>query len=186
MTNWFKTINGAVTLSLMALLSEAWRGFLDAMFVFPTDIADDKLMILGSLIFTLLFSGWAWALAVAAKGSRGGLAAEQFAVVPATEPGTYYILLRGFATPESGTDVNVLAEFVPLALIMMAVAELNGLSPTVLHIAGVLLVVARVLHPMGLSADSISSPLRTAGAGGTLLASLILMVSLAYQLVTSM
>lgn len=75
MTNWFKTINGAVTLSLMALLSEAWRGFLDAMFVFPTDIADDKLMILGSLIFTLLFSGWAWALAVAAKGSRGGLAA---------------------------------------------------------------------------------------------------------------
>ena len=75
------------------------------------------------------------------------------------------------------------AEFVPLALILMAIVELNGIAPWVLHAAGGLLVVARVLHPLGLDAEEISSPLRGIGAGGTLLASLILMVAVGYQLV---
>lgn len=74
-------------------------------------------------------------------------------------------------------------EFVPLALILMAIVELNGISPWVLHVAGVMLVVSRVLHPMGLDADSMSNPLRGIGAGGTLLASLVLMGAIAYQLV---
>ncbi len=74
-------------------------------------------------------------------------------------------------------------EFVPLALILMAILELNGMTPWVLHGAGVLLVVSRIIHPMGLETDSISNPLRGIGAGGTLLASLILMGGVAYQLV---
>ena len=74
-------------------------------------------------------------------------------------------------------------EFVPLALILMAILELNGISAWVLHAAGVLLVVSRILHPMGLEAESISNPLRGIGAGGTLLASLVLVCGLVYQLV---
>lgn len=74
-------------------------------------------------------------------------------------------------------------EFVPLALILMAIVELNGIAPWVLHTAGGILVVSRVLHPIGLHADEISSPLRGVGAGGTLLASLLLMGSVAYQLI---
>lgn len=73
-------------------------------------------------------------------------------------------------------------EFVPLALILMAILELNGIRPWVLHTAGVLLVVSRIVHPIGLEAENVSNPLRGLGAGGTLLASVILLGGLAYQL----
>ena len=76
------------------------------------------------------------------------------------------------------------AEFVPMALILMAIIEMNGIPAWVLHTAGVILVAARILHPIGLEAESISNPLRGIGAGGTLLASAILMGTVAYQLVT--
>ncbi len=75
MKNWFTSLNGAITLSVIALLTEAWRGFLDAMFVFPVDIADEGLMNLGAVIFTLLFGSWTWSLVVASRGSRKGLTA---------------------------------------------------------------------------------------------------------------
>lgn len=75
MKNWFTSLNGAITLSVIALLTEAWRGFLDAMFVLPVDFADEGLMNLAAVIFTLLFAGWAWSLIAAWRGSRGGLIA---------------------------------------------------------------------------------------------------------------
>ena len=74
-------------------------------------------------------------------------------------------------------------EFVPLMLILMAIVEINGISPWVLHAAGILTVVARILHPIGLEAESISNPLRGIGAGGTLLGSVILMGAIGYQLI---
>ncbi|MEM9827396.1 MAG: CARDB domain-containing protein, partial [Planctomycetota bacterium] len=49
--------------------------------------------------------------------SSGGTLAGRFAaVVPSTLPGRYYVLVRGFATPEGGSDVEVLAETLPLAI----------------------------------------------------------------------
>jgi hypothetical protein len=75
MKNWFISLNGALTLSVVTLLSEMWRGFLDAMFVFPTDIADEVLMNLAAVIFTVLFGGWAWSLVAAGRGSRRGVIA---------------------------------------------------------------------------------------------------------------
>ena len=75
MKNWFTSLNGAIALSIMALLSEAWRGFLDAMFAIPVDFPDATLMNLAAVIFVALFAGWAWALLVASRGSRGGLMA---------------------------------------------------------------------------------------------------------------
>ena len=71
----FLSLNGAIALSLVALLTEMWRGFLDAMFVIPVDFGDDGLMQAAAVTFTLLFAGWAWALYAARQGSRRGLVA---------------------------------------------------------------------------------------------------------------
>lgn len=75
MAEWFTSRRGAITLSVLALLSNVWRGFLDAMFVLPADFGDEGTMQLAAVVFTLLFAGWAWALFVAWQGSRRGLMA---------------------------------------------------------------------------------------------------------------
>jgi hypothetical protein len=75
MKDWFFSLNGAILLSILALLSNVWRGFLDAMFVLPVDFGDEGTLQLAAVIFTLLFAGWAWALLTAWQGSRRGLMA---------------------------------------------------------------------------------------------------------------
>jgi uncharacterized protein len=47
-----------------------------------------------------------------------------------------------------------------------------------LHIAGALLTIGRVLHPLGLKADVSTHPLRIAGNMGGILATLILVINL--------
>ena len=76
MKTWFLSLKGATALSAIALITEVWRGFLDAMFVFPADFADGDLMNAAALIFTSLFVGWAWLLVLTARGSRAGLGAN--------------------------------------------------------------------------------------------------------------
>jgi hypothetical protein len=73
MKNWYFSVKGAIALSRIALITEVWRGFLDAMFVFPTDFADEGTMHAAALIFTLFFVGWVWLLVLTARGSRKGL-----------------------------------------------------------------------------------------------------------------
>lgn len=75
MKNSVFTLNGAIVLSLLALLSNMWRGFLDAMFVLPSEYGGEGMLQLAAIIFTALFAGWAWALFSAWRGSRRGLAA---------------------------------------------------------------------------------------------------------------
>ncbi len=75
MKEWFFSLNGAIALSVFTLLSQLWRGFLDAMFVLPNDFADETTMQVAAIIFTLLFAGWGWALWSAWQGSRRGLIA---------------------------------------------------------------------------------------------------------------
>jgi subtilase family serine protease len=48
--------------------------------------------------------------------SGGALGARQVAVVPTTQPGTYYILLDGFTMPNPGTPVTIEADLVPLTI----------------------------------------------------------------------
>jgi len=71
----FFSLDGALTLSVLTLLLQMWRGFLDAMFVLPVDFGNDSYMQLAAIIFTLLFAAWAWAIWLAWRGSRGGLTA---------------------------------------------------------------------------------------------------------------
>jgi len=75
MKNWLFSLQGAVTLSVLTLLSEMWRGFLDAMFVLPVDFGEAGTMQLAAIIFTLLFAGWGWAIFSAWQGRRRGLLA---------------------------------------------------------------------------------------------------------------
>ena len=49
-------------------------------------------------------------------GSEGGMDQLVTAVVPSTEPGVYYVLLRGYKEPAGGGVVTVLAELVPLVI----------------------------------------------------------------------
>jgi uncharacterized membrane protein YecN with MAPEG domain len=73
-------------------------------------------------------------------------------------------------------------EWVPLLLILMALAEMRGGNTAALHLAGVLLVAGRVLHPVGLQAGHAGAPLRIIGSSAALLALLVLTVLIVLSL----
>ncbi|MEP3245713.1 MAG: MAPEG family protein [Sneathiella sp.] len=67
-------------------------------------------------------------------------------------------------------------EMVPLALIMMGLAEMSGASALWLHLMGGILVIARLVHPFGIHADNPGAVLRVVGAAGSLLTILIAVI----------
>ena len=60
-----------------------------------------------------------------------------------------------------------LMENAPLALLVMALAEASGLPVLWAHLLGVVLLVARLVHPFGLTIANPTNPLRIVGAVGT-------------------
>ena len=76
-------------------------------------------------------------------------------------------------------------EYVPFALVLMALIEANGGSALFLHVVGVLLLVCRIAHAMGLRHDKVATPLRAVGAGGTLLLLLALGAMALWQSLTA-
>lgn len=64
-------------------------------------------------------------------------------------------------------------EYVPLALILIALLELNGGMARYIHMLGAVLVIARLAHAFGIKADSMKSMGRLIGAGGTALITII-------------
>ena len=60
-------------------------------------------------------------------------------------------------------------EFVPLALILIGLLEMNGVAALAIHLLGGGLFVFRICHAVGLKADSMSSLPRGIGAGGSTL-----------------
>lgn len=75
------------------------------------------------------------------------------------------------------------AEYVPLALILLLLLELNQTLPWLLHVFGIGLVVARVAHAMGLSRTPGVSPGRVIGAALTLLVIAVMALMLIWQYV---
>jgi uncharacterized protein len=73
-------------------------------------------------------------------------------------------------------------EWVPMVMILMALAEANGTGAIWLHVAGALLTLGRVLHPFGLKANVATHPLRIAGNMGGILATVILVIMLARRI----
>lgn len=76
-------------------------------------------------------------------------------------------------------------EYVPYFMLMLAVLELNGTSDAWLHGLGTAMIGARVCHAIGLKADTVESPFRVVGAGGTLLLMLVAAWLLAAQFLRS-
>ena len=64
-------------------------------------------------------------------------------------------------------------EYVPMVVILMGVAELNGASATILHSIGGLLIISRIAHAVGLKHDNMAHKGRAIGAGGTALVTLV-------------
>jgi uncharacterized protein len=60
-----------------------------------------------------------------------------------------------------------LAEFLPTALLLMIIVELQGAPPLVLHALGIALVVARLAHAFGVLRSSTASPGRFFGTAVT-------------------
>lgn len=60
-------------------------------------------------------------------------------------------------------------EYVPLALILIALLEMSGVSVKAIHALGAALLVFRIAHAYGIKADSIEGWGRAIGAGGTAL-----------------
>ena len=73
-------------------------------------------------------------------------------------------------------------EYVPLALVLMLLAELNGISTATLHVAGILLLTSRGLHAFGLGRSSGRSFGRFYGTAGTWLVLLGLSAALLARL----
>ena len=59
------------------------------------------------------------------------------------------------------------AEYVPLAVVLLVLAELSGLPTGAVHVAGIALVASRVLHAWGLSHSAGRSFGRCYGTAGT-------------------
>ena len=60
-------------------------------------------------------------------------------------------------------------EYVPLALILLGLLELNHVRPAAIHVLGLALVLARLCHAFGMRADTMKSPGRFVGASLTVL-----------------
>lgn len=75
MKAWFTSLNGAVTLSVIALLTELWRAFVDFQNEYSKFLNGTGAVLLGTLLYTALFGAWAWALLRARRGSLTALTA---------------------------------------------------------------------------------------------------------------
>ena len=72
---WFRSSNGVVLLSFIALLSLLLRSYMDTAYILPGDYSGFGInfSILWFIGYTAILGGWIWALIAAGKDSRGGL-----------------------------------------------------------------------------------------------------------------
>jgi len=76
------------------------------------------------------------------------------------------VLYGDGGNPEFNTIVRGqanFAEYVPIALILMGLVEMEGASNTVMHAMGIGLLAGRIVHPMGLTNNPGVNPLRVIG-----------------------
>jgi uncharacterized membrane protein YecN with MAPEG domain len=72
-------------------------------------------------------------------------------------------------------------EQVPVAMVLLAVVELNGASPLWLHALGGALVLARLVHPFGLDMHEAKVPTRFVGAAVTVVVIFLLIGTALWQ-----
>ena len=72
-------------------------------------------------------------------------------------------------------------EYLPLALLLLLLLELNQTRPVLLHVFGIVLIVARVVHGFGLSRTGSVSPERLIGTAVTWLVMAAMALLLIWQ-----
>ena len=77
-----------------------------------------------------------------------------------------------------------LIEYAPLALILLALLEMQNVSDFMLHLCGSLFFLARILHAYGVTISRESTPYRLVGALGTWLIMLIMSLAGIYTYVS--
>lgn len=73
MKNWLTSLNGAITLSVIAFLTFLGRAFMDWRYEYPQQDPMGSLDTMMALIYMVLIGGWLWGLLAAGHGSRRGL-----------------------------------------------------------------------------------------------------------------
>jgi hypothetical protein len=103
MRKWLTSLNGAITLSVIALLTFLGRGFMDWRYEYPLQDPSGAWDIPGTLVYMALAGGWIWSLLAAIRGSRRGLIAILGFVLllnVALALATYFI----FCPPSTGCE----------------------------------------------------------------------------------
>ncbi|HET6913629.1 MAG TPA: MAPEG family protein [Rhodanobacteraceae bacterium] len=72
-------------------------------------------------------------------------------------------------------------EYLPIALLLLLILELNQIRPWIVHVFGIVLIVGRVLHAIGLSTNAGTSFGRFVGTGLTMLVIFAMAVLLLWQ-----
>ena len=75
MKTWFTSLNGAITLSALALLTFIGYAFIEARYFLEKWIPGDGAAMVETIVLLLIIGGWLRALFVAAGGRQGGLTA---------------------------------------------------------------------------------------------------------------
>jgi uncharacterized membrane protein YecN with MAPEG domain len=75
-------------------------------------------------------------------------------------------------------------ENVPFIVLLLGIIEFNGTSHLWLHVLYGVLLVARIIHPFGISMDNMGMPQRIVGAGATMIVTLAAIGTLAWQILT--
>lgn len=75
------------------------------------------------------------------------------------------------------------AEYVPLALLVLFLAEYSGLQPTLVHLLGIILLCARISHAFGVSKEP--EPLKFRVLGMVLTFSVLLLSALAILVIAA-
>jgi hypothetical protein len=73
MKNWLSSLNGAITLSVLAFLTFLGRAFMDWRFEYSIQDPSGSWATGGALVYMALSGLWVWGLLAAARGSRRGL-----------------------------------------------------------------------------------------------------------------
>lgn len=75
MKTWFISLNGAITLSMIALFSLLARSYADTRYILVEDFGSlgMGIVVLWIIGYTAIIGGWIWSLVAAAKGSRRAL-----------------------------------------------------------------------------------------------------------------
>jgi uncharacterized protein len=66
-----------------------------------------------------------------------------------------------------------LMETAPMALILLGLAEAQGVPPSWLYASATILLLARLIHPFGIGSNQPANPLRVIGSVGTTISMLI-------------